>query len=251
MRLNCALISYVAAALMFKKLHLTKITNTLDILQARISERFADCGLLNVCVELNALARASEARITWITRPNRSIRVGVACVILGGVMSGFLGFHWVKLQPAVPSFGEFVQLTEAFLNTLVLVGASLFFLVSLESRIKRSRTLKALHELRAIAHVIDMHQLTKDPVISYSVGEQPTPSSPKRQLNAFELRRYLDYCAEMLSLVGKTAALYSQQMPDAEIVSAANDVEILCASMSHKIWQKIMIIHADQQRSPL
>jgi hypothetical protein len=139
-------------------------------------------------------------------------------------------------------------LTEAFLNTLVLAGACLFFLFTLETRIKRSRTLKALHELRSIAHVIDMHQLTKDPVISYSVGAQPTPSSPKRQLNAFELRRYLDYCAEMLSIVGKTAALYSQQMPDEEIVSAANDVEILCASMSHKIWQKIMIIHADLQR---
>ena len=235
---------------MFKQLHLAKITDTLDILQARIGERFADCGLLKVCEELTSLARASEARITWITRPNLSIRFGVACIIVGGVLMGGLGIHWVKLQPSVPSFSEFVQLTEAFLNTLVLVRASLFFLVSLESRIKRSRTLKALHELRAIAHVIDMHQLTKDPVISYSVGEQPTPSSPKRQLNAFELRRYLDYCAEMLSLVGKTAALYSQQMPDAEIVSAANDVELLCASMSHKIWQKIMIIHADQPRRP-
>ena len=65
------------AAPMFKKLHLTKITDTLDILQARISERFADCGLLNVCIELNAIARASEARIIWITRPNRSIRAGL------------------------------------------------------------------------------------------------------------------------------------------------------------------------------
>jgi hypothetical protein len=233
---------------MYKTLHLQKITDTLDVLHARISERFADCGLLNVCVELNHLARASEARITWITRPNKSIRFGIALVLSGAIVLGLFGLHWVKLQPAVPSFGEFVQLIEALLNTLVLVGASLFFLFSFESRIKRSRTLKALHELRSIAHVIDMHQLTKDPVISYGVGEQPTPSSPKRQLNAFELRRYLDYCAEMLSLVGKTAALYSQKMPDTEIVSAANDVEILCASMSHKIWQKIMIIHADLQR---
>jgi hypothetical protein len=234
---------------MFKTLHLEKITDTLDILQARIRERFSDCGLCKVCEELNVLARASGDRITWITRPNRSVRVGVGMVILAGLVMGFFGLHWIKLQPAVPSFGEFVQLIEAFLNTLVLVGASLFFLFSFESRLKRSRTLKALHELRSIAHVIDMHQLTKDPMISYGVSNQSTPSSPKRQLNAFELRRYLDYCAEMLSLVGKTAALYSQQMPDPQIVSAANDVELLCASMSHKIWQKIMIIHADLQRT--
>lgn len=234
---------------MFKTLHLEKITETLDILQARISERFADCGLFKVCLELNTLARASEGRITWITRPNQSIRIGVGVVVAVGIIISLCGLHWLKLQPSVPSFGEFVQLIEAFLNTLVLVGASLFFLFTLEARIKRSRTLKALHELRSIAHVIDMHQLTKDPMISYGVGDQPTPSSPRRQLNPFELRRYLDYCAEMLSLVGKTAALYSQQMPDAEIVSAANDVETLCASMSHKIWQKIMIIHADLQRT--
>jgi hypothetical protein len=235
---------------MFKTLHLEKITETLDVLHARIGERFADCGLLKVCVELNQLARASRDRIAWITRPNKTIRLGISLVIAVGIIACLFGLHWLKLQPSVPSFGEFVQLTEAFLNTLVLVGASLFFLFTLETRIKRMRTLKALHELRSIAHVIDMHQLTKDPVISYSVGEQPTPSSPKRLLNAFELRRYLDYCAELLSIVGKTAALYSQKMPDETIVAAANDVETLCASMGHKIWQKIMIIHADLQRQP-
>ena len=46
---------------------------------------------------------------------------------------------------------------------MVLIGAAIFFLVTLETRVKRRRALAALHELRAIAHIIDMHQLTKDP----------------------------------------------------------------------------------------
>lgn len=58
-------------------------------------------------------------------------------------------------------FVEFIQIMEAGINDLILIGASIFFLISLESRWKRIKTIQALNELRAVAHVIDMHQLTK------------------------------------------------------------------------------------------
>ena len=45
----------------------------------------------------------------------------------------------------------------------IIIGAALFFLTTFETRIKRSKALDALEELRSISHVIDMHQLTKDP----------------------------------------------------------------------------------------
>jgi len=41
---------------------------------------------------------------------------------------------------------------EAGINDIVLIGAGIFFLGTLEVRVKRSRALKALNELRAIAH---------------------------------------------------------------------------------------------------
>jgi hypothetical protein len=66
----------------------------------------------------------------------------------------------------------------------------LVFLASLESRIKRARVLAAIHELRALSHIIDMHQLTKDPERLQVVGPN-TPSSPERELTSFELGRYL------------------------------------------------------------
>ena len=103
-----------------------------------------------------------------------------------------------------------------------------------------NRALKAIHQLRAVAHVIDMHQLTKDPA-AYDESYVSTASSPKRSLSAAELIRYLDYCSELLSLTGKLAALYIQRFDDEIALSAANDIENLTTQLSRKIWQKAMI----------
>ncbi len=129
------------------------------------------------------------------------------------------------------------------MNIIVLMGAAVFFLVSVEERVKRRRALRALHELRSIVHVIDMHQLTKDPSAAVSIGGK-TASSPARMLSRFEVTRYLDYCSEMLSLTSKVAVLFAQGFPDPEITEAVSDIERIAAGLSQKIWQKIMILEA-------
>jgi hypothetical protein len=132
---------------------------------------------------------------------------------------------------------------EAILNIAILAGAGIWFLLNLEARVKRARILADLHELRAIAHVIDMHQLTKDPTRITGDSEGPsTKSSPVRDMSAFELSRYLDYCAEMLSLTGKLAALYTAASRDSVVIHAVNEIEELTTNLSRKIWQKIMIL---------
>ena len=73
---------------------------------------------------------------------------------------------------------------------------------------------------------------------------------PKWQgMTAFELRRYLDYCSEMLALVGKLAALYAQAIDDHQSTAAAAEIEDLTSGLSRKIWQKIMILHAAESSS--
>jgi hypothetical protein len=118
-------------------------------------------------------------------------------------------------------------------------------MIGLEARFKRRRALAGLYRLRAISHVIDMHQLTKDP--ASIVGSERTESSPSRDLTHSELLRYLDYCAEMLAMTSKLAALYAQHFPDGTVISAVNDIEDLTTNLSRKIWQKIVIVQGEPQ----
>jgi hypothetical protein len=74
-------------------------------------------------------------------------------------------------------------------------------------------------------------------------GAVATASSPRRTMSRFELTRYLDYCSEMLSLTNKLASLYAQNMPDAVVNDAVNDIEQLTTNLSSKIWQKITILN--------
>jgi len=137
--------------------------------------------------------------------------------------------------------GAFIQALEAGLSSIFFIGASTIFLISWESRIKRNRALKALRDLRAMAHIVDMHQLTKSPEATVAGGES-TPSSPKRGLSPFELGRYLNYCSELLSLIGKISALYSQSLDDPVVLNAVDDIEDLTTELSQKIWQKITLL---------
>ena len=114
----------------------------------------------------------------------------------------------------------------AHVGRVVLIALGVFFVWNFETRVKRRRALAALHELRSIAHVIDMHQLPKDPD-RLQKGRPNTKSSPKSSMNAFDLRRYLDYCSEMLSLTGKVAALHLQTLDDSAVVAAVNEIETL------------------------
>jgi len=133
-----------------------------------------------------------------------------------------------------------LQGLEAAANLTLLTGAAMFSLIKLEQRLKRRRALAALHELRSIVHVIDMHQLTKDPS-KFIVGGN-TPSSPPLLLNEFQMTRYLDYCSEMVSLTSKVAVLFAESLDDPAVADVVSDIERVGAGLSQKIWQKIIIL---------
>ncbi len=228
---------------MYRSLNSEKIVDTIGILCRRIEERFPESGLSNVCRELLTIAGESQQRSAWIAKPQRALRIVTWLMLI--IMAA--GLVVVLTHAAWPSGGfelvGLVQGLEAGLNITILFGAAALFLATVEVRIKRKRALKAIHELRALAHVIDMHQLTKDPERLRARAQQ-TASSPKRTLSSPELIRYLDYCSEMLSLIGKLAALYVQEFDDPVALAAVNEVEDLTTGLSRKIWQKIMILNA-------
>jgi hypothetical protein len=231
---------------LYTTLDSAKIIDTVDRLTRRIGERFPQAGLYQVACQLLTLAHATQERAHFVARPIAWIRliIGllIALIILGIVATAWtiatLDFSQVEFN-----FFDFVQVLEAGINELIFLGAGIFFLATLEIRYKRNRALKALNELRAIAHVIDMHQLTKDP--DYVLQHGPTTrSSPERTMTAYELGRYLDYCSEMLSLTGKLASLYTQRFDDSVVLDSVNKIESLTTDLSRKIWQKLMILYS-------
>ncbi|HWA23334.1 MAG TPA: hypothetical protein VG735_13135 [Caulobacterales bacterium] len=226
---------------MYTTLEPSKIIDTLARLEARVGERFPDSGLSRLARQLTAMAGVSAARARDLSRPNMALRTGVGTLILAGVAAQIAAARFLRLQPATLDAAALVQGLEAAVNLLLLFGGAVWFLLSVETRWKRTRALAALHELRSLAHIIDMHQLTKDPTTVLS-APAPTASSPKREMNQFQLTRYLEYCAEMLALIGKLAALFGENMRDGVVVDAVNDIENLAANLGRKIWQKIMIL---------
>ena len=170
------------------------------------------------------------------------ISVGVALAILAFLVIAAL--RVVDLDMNGIGFSETAQGVEAAVNDLVFVAIAIYFLLGAEARIKRARALKELHVLRSLAHVVDMHQLTKDPerLTQSTHGGADTASSPKRDMTAFQLTRYLDYSSELLAILSKVAAIYVQRFNDPETLRAAGDIEDLTVGLSRNIWQKIMIL---------
>ena len=101
---------------------------------------------------------------------------------------------------------------------------------------KNARALKSLHMLRSLAHIIDLHQLKKDPE-SVSGGDRGGA-----ELSPRELARYLDHCGDMLTLIGKLAALHAQEFSDGPTLAVVQEVEDLSQGLVRNIWQKIAIV---------
>ncbi|MEO7965957.1 MAG: hypothetical protein ABIT38_18760 [Gemmatimonadaceae bacterium] len=229
----------------YRELDATQIIATLERLCFRIEERFPGAGLAGVGRELFSLSRECARDADSLGRPNWTIRAGVGVVIalmVTGVAFAVYGAIQRLVAPAhVSGIAEFVQGIEAAVNDAVFLALAIFFLVTIETRIKRSAALKRIHQLRSIAHIVDMHQLTKDPE-RLMIPQDDTASSPHRPMTRLQIGRYLDYCSELLSLTGKIGALFVQHFDDSVVLQAVNEIEDLTTGLSRKIWQKITLL---------
>lgn len=229
--------------MLHRSLDAEAIAATIERLCQRVEVRFPGSGLAGVCRELDAVADRAAETSAWIGRPILALRIAVGALV-ALILAGLVVTLGARRAPVEPmTLSELVQAIEAGVNDLVFVAIAVFFLLTLETRLKRRRALEAIHELRSIAHVIDMHQLTKDPEWVLDRGRE-TGVLPPRTMSRFELSRYLDYCSEALSLTGKVAALYLKGFDDPVALQAVNEVEALTTGLSRKIWQKLTILYS-------
>src|SRR5882672_525269 len=177
---------------MYRSLNADLIVQTCRATHGRIAEQFANSGLSKVAAEILTVSESAAGLSAWLARPHLPLRalagLGIATIIIISVAMS------VKVQMTFSSIGEFLQGLDAAINEMVFIGVAAFFFVTLETRLKRRRALNAIRELRALAHIIDMHQLTKDPE---RISGTPTAAeAARRPQNPAELMRYLDHCGD-------------------------------------------------------
>lgn len=223
---------------MYGQLNASGIASTSVALHARILARFPESGLSKVAMELVGFAQNAEARAAVIRAPRTMLRAAVyvgsaSLLIISAIVL-------VRYQPHFSefNFAQFVEILDALLNIVLLIAGAVVSLIAVEKRVQRSRALSAIHELRAMAHVIDMHQLAKQPEYtgdrSVGHGEALPPA---------DLIAYLSWCTELLSLLSKLGAYYVQDLDDEVSLDEANELEDLTTGLAQKIWQKIMLVH--------
>ncbi len=235
---------------MYEELKLDQILKTIAALQRRIAERFPESSLSGIALELLHIGEELAPTLEQLRRPRWALRAALTAAIL--VIAAALALFTLRfgrIAADVSGIGALLQAIEAAVQDLIFLSLATYFLLTIEGRLRRRAALRALHRLRVIVHIVDMHQLTKDPEHLYP-PEKRTPSSPARGLSRFELSRYLDYCSELLALASKLAALHVQYLNDPVVLEAVNDVENLAGSLASKIWQKIVILTAPSAHGP-
>jgi hypothetical protein len=215
-----------------------KLLETVEHISKRIGERFPDSGLSQVATEIVQITREALVRAEAIRRPNFWLRGGLVLLLLIAVAGVVM---YARTRSDQTSFAQTaLEFVDAAKGSAAILTAVAIFLVTLETRLKRRRALQAVHELRAIAHIIDMHQLAKDP------DRFDHPTTPVmvsgRPMDADSMRRYLHFCTELLAVVSKIGQVYVQEFPDATAETAVDHFEGLATGLSSKIWQKLMIL---------
>ncbi|OFE15860.1 hypothetical protein BA895_04920 [Humibacillus sp. DSM 29435] len=192
---------------------------------------------------LDRANRASRARaaLTWLSRTLIAVILVVVVVATGSAVR-----DGVAEAGALRAF-EWLPVVESGINDLVFAGIAIWFLLSLADRVVRRSLIGYLHRLRSMAHIIDMHQMSKDPAVllpaAFPVAPVGDDVVSPRTMSVRDYALYLDYCSELLSLTAKGAALCAEESTDALVLDTVSEIESMTTGMSRKIWQKISLLH--------
>jgi hypothetical protein len=200
-----------------------KLITTSAELEKWITREFQEAHLAIVAREVHAFAQEAVAKAEKIRQPIWPLRLGIWTIL---ALTAAGAIHGVVTH-AITDTLKFLDSTKGAAVYLSVFGA---IFIGLEIRWKRHRALKAVAEIRALAHIVDMHQLAKDPPI-----EQFRESG--QQVKILE---YLHACTALLALLSKVAQFYVENFPDPVATNAVNDFELITTGLSNKIWMKIL-----------
>ena len=232
----------------YSELNAVHILLTLQGIEQRLVATFPGSGLSKVSVELQDVGHSIVRLTGRLRQPIWALRVLTIIGILGLIGVAVWVFYMALTISPTGQDGlmETLQAIESVTNELIFLTLGIIFFATLENRLKRRAALDSLHRLRSFAHVVDMHQLSKDPndILEPKESGDPRFNTPEH------LVRYLDFCTDLLSINSKLAALHVQYFQDSQVLNSVNEVETLSHELSRKIWQKIMIIDLMRQKEP-
>ena len=220
------------------------VGTTVAHLERRIFARFGERGLTKAARDLGQLVVLvqSQAEQSHDRLRRRTLVARAASIAIVGatVVALVFGLRSAVLE-GLARTTDWVPLVESVVNDLVFAAIAVVFLWAFPERLERRTLLGLLHRMRSLAHVIDMHQLSKDPE-QLSPSYEATPQSILHGLDADQLYHYLTYCSEMLSLTAKTSALCGEHSTDGVVLETISYIETLTTELSNKIWHKISLL---------
>jgi hypothetical protein len=220
------------------------VGDTVAQLERRIHARFGERGLTKAARDLGGLVvrvqeEAGQSR-DRLRRMTMTARIASITIVAATLIALALSLRSAVVD-GLAKTADWVPLAESAVNDLVFAAIAVVFLWAFPERLERRSLLRLLHRMRSLAHVIDMHQLSKDPE-QVNPTYTPTAASIAHGLDADQLHHYLNYCSEMLSLTAKTAALCAEHSTDAVVLETISTIETLTTELSNKIWQKISLL---------
>jgi hypothetical protein len=208
-----------------RKLRPDKLIATSLELATWIRKEHPSAHLSDVADDVYALTTEAVAKAERIRRPMYWLRLLLTLAFAGLAY----GVYWHYTHH---SEKEFMDLLNSLKPLGVFAGSAVIFVITLETRVKRWKALKAIHELQSVVHIIDMHQLGKDPMIE-KFRDDPDGVEVK-------MEQYLHCCTALIAIVSKIGQLYLDHFYDASATTAVNEFEAVATGTSQKIWSKIL-----------
>jgi hypothetical protein len=213
-----------------------KIILTAEHLVLRVSDRFTGSTLAGLAADLLGIARVTDERARLALKPNLLIRgAGLLVGVLGALglwyIVDHIQRHLINAHFEFGNISDLFQAADAGFNILVALAGALWFLVTLEARVKRKQALAYIGELLEFIQVIDVTQLYYTPELYKSNSSHD--STPPR----FD-HTYLLFCIEMLGLIGNLAPLYNRGDMDDTVWRATSDVVMLANVIEGRLFAK-------------
>ncbi len=116
-----------------------EIQKTIERLHLRMRDRFPESNLANVCRGLHEISQEAHQTVQWIAKPNHLLRVATYALIGIAALVFVQSLAQWHISADGINLADFVQMIDSALDSLVLLGAGILFLVTLENRRKRNR----------------------------------------------------------------------------------------------------------------